>query len=201
MDARVHIFAAAALGSGRIASPTLGRPYSGKAPVGLLILKEIECATGSVWTWRNEEKSPLLRLLSGSNPGRPARSPASSRLSHLTHTKSPYTSGNTWFRSEFLKLWTANYLWSSRSTLVILKKYRRKIKIQMNFISHCSWKSQSLQMTHGNRLSLFVHYWHFMKFVILPIYRHHALLSAAPVTQPGSTRIHKTKVPNLFMYL
>ena len=88
------------------------------------------------------------------------------------------------------------------------KKYRRKIKIQMN-----CWKSQGLEMTHGNRLSLFSQYWHFMKFITLPIYRLPTLLSGtkevfealsmwcfspsfpytsgdAPVTQPETIRIH-----------
>ena len=38
VDAKVHIFAATALGRGRMASPTLGRVYSrGKPPVLILI--------------------------------------------------------------------------------------------------------------------------------------------------------------------
>jgi hypothetical protein len=36
------------------------------------------------------------------------------------------------------------------------KKDRRTNKIQMNCVSHYSWKSQSLEITHGNRLSLFL---------------------------------------------
>ena len=59
-------------------------------------------------------------------------------------------------KSAFLKLWSMDHQWSSKSVLVILKKYRRKIKIQMNCASHCSWKSQSFEMTHGNRLSRFL---------------------------------------------
>ena len=49
------------------------------------------------------------------------------------------------------------------------KKYRRKMKIQMICILHYRWKSQSLEMTHGNCLSLFSQYWHFMKFITLPV--------------------------------
>ena len=89
-----------------------------------------------------------------------------------------------------------------------LTKCRRKIKIQMNWLSHYSWKSQSLLMTHGFRLSFFSQYRHFMKFITLPINRLPTLLSetkqgyktlwtwcfpctsgAAPVTQPWTTRI------------
>ena len=33
VDIRVHIIAATALGRGRVANPTLGRIYPGKAPV------------------------------------------------------------------------------------------------------------------------------------------------------------------------
>ena len=58
------------------------------------------------------------------------------------------------------------------------KKYRRRIKIQMAWVSHYSWKSQSLEITPGNRLSLFSQYWHFMKFITLPMYRFPTLLSA-----------------------
>ena len=36
MDARVHIFAATALGRSRVASPTLGHLYPGNAPVLVL---------------------------------------------------------------------------------------------------------------------------------------------------------------------
>jgi hypothetical protein len=36
------------------------------------------------------------------------------------------------------------------------KKDRRTNKIQMNLVSHYSWKYQSLEITHGNRLSLFL---------------------------------------------
>ena len=36
------------------------------------------------------------------------------------------------------------------------KKDRRKNRIQMNCVSHYSWKSQSLEMTHDNRLSLYI---------------------------------------------
>ena len=92
------------------------------------------------------------------------------------------------------------------------KKYRRKIKIQMHCISHYGWKSQRLEMTHGNRLSPFSQYWHFMKFITLHRYRLPTLLleakerfkalwtwccpctsGAAPVTQPGTTRIHNSE--------
>ena len=58
------------------------------------------------------------------------------------------------------------------------KKDRRKTKIQMNCISHYSWKSQSLEITHGNHLSIFSQYWYFIKFITLPIYRLHILLTA-----------------------
>ena len=51
------------------------------------------------------------------------------------------------------------------------KKYRRKIQIQMNSVSHLIRKSQSLEMTHGNRLSPF------MEFITLSIYRLSILLS------------------------
>ena len=79
--ARVHIFTAMALGRGRVASPTLGRVYPrGKPPV--LVLQEAEWTSGPVWTRRSEEKSPPHRH-PGSNPGRPARSPAPCRLSNL----------------------------------------------------------------------------------------------------------------------
>ena len=99
------------------------------------------------------------------------------------------------------------------------KKYRWKIKIQINCISHYRWKSQSLEIIHGNRISLSLPlYWHFMKFITLPIYRLPTLLlatkegfkalwtwcfspyfpctsDAAPVTQPGTTRFYNC-VPN-----
>ena len=79
VDARVQIFTATALGRGRVASLTLGCLYPrGKPPV--LILQEAEWTSGPVWTRRSEEKSPPLRH-PGSNPGRPARSPAPCRLS------------------------------------------------------------------------------------------------------------------------
>ena len=74
----------------------------------------------------------------------------------------------------------------------------------MNCVSHYCWKPQILEMTHG-----ISQYWHFKKFIILPIYRLPNLLSAtkegfkalwmwcflctfgaAPVTQPGTTGIH-----------
>ena len=83
----------------------------------------------------------------------------------------------------------------------------------MNCVLHYNWKSQSLEMTQGNRLSLFSQYWHSMKFITLPIYRIPTLFSTtkvefktlwtwcfspsflctsgdAPVSQPGTTRIH-----------
>ena len=88
------------------------------------------------------------------------------------------------------------------------KIYRRKIKIQMNCISHYSWKSQSLKITYGNRLSFLLPVLTLFKFVTLPVYQLPTLLSAtkegfealwtwyfpctfgaAPVTQPGTTWI------------
>ena len=93
--------------------------------------------------------------------------------------------------------------------ILISKKFITKIQIQLNCVSHYRWKSQSLEMIHGNRLLLFSQYRHFMKFITLPMYRFPTLLSAtkeefkalwtfcfpcisgaAPVTQPGTTRIH-----------
>ena len=62
-------------------------------------------------------------------------------------------------------------LWSFKEDI-------RKNKIQMNFISDYSWKSQRLEMTHDNRLSLFSQYRHFMKFITLTIYRLSTLVSA-----------------------
>ena len=44
VDARVYIFAATALGRGRVVSPTLGCLYPGKAPV--LMLQEAELTLG-----------------------------------------------------------------------------------------------------------------------------------------------------------
>ena len=83
VDARVLIFTATALGWGRMASPTLGRLYPrGNSPV--LILQEVEWTPGPVWTRRCEEKFPPLRHPE-LNPGRPARSQAPCRLSHLAH--------------------------------------------------------------------------------------------------------------------
>ena len=81
VDARVRTHTVMALGTGRVASPILGRLYSqGKALV--IILQEDEWAPGPIWTRRSEEKSPPLRH-PGLNPGRPARSSAPCRLSHL----------------------------------------------------------------------------------------------------------------------
>ena len=51
-----------------------------------------------------------------------------------------------------------------------LKKDSRKNRIQMKSISLYSRKSHSLLMTHGNRLSLFLPYWHFKKLITLLIY-------------------------------
>ena len=81
----------------------------------------------------------------------------------------------------------------------------------MNWVSYYSWKSHRLEMTHGNRLLLFllpILILSYMKFITLPIYRLPILLSetkegfkapwtwcfpctsgAAPVTQPGTSRI------------
>ena len=50
----------------------------------VLILQEVEWTPGPVWTRRSEEKSPPIRH-PGSNPGRPARSQAPCRVSHLAH--------------------------------------------------------------------------------------------------------------------
>ena len=82
VDARLHIFTATALGRGRVASPTRPPLPPGKPPV--LILQEAEWTPGPVWTRRSKEKSPPLRH-PGSNLGRPARSSAPCRLSHLAH--------------------------------------------------------------------------------------------------------------------
>ena len=88
MDARVHIFTATALGRGRVASPPLCRLYPRWKPL-LLILQEAEWTSGPVWARRSDEKSPPLRH-PGSNPGRPARSPAPCRLSYLAHVQFIY---------------------------------------------------------------------------------------------------------------
>ena len=56
------------------------------------------------------------------------------------------------------------YIYNSVSQILVFeifscgpsKKYRRKNKIQMNCVSHYSWKSQCFEMTHGNSLSLFL---------------------------------------------
>ena len=80
VDAKIHIYTAAALGRGRVGSPTLGRILP---PV--LILMEAEWTPGPIWTRRRKEKSSLLQHPS-SNPGRPARSQASCRLSYLGHS-------------------------------------------------------------------------------------------------------------------
>ena len=82
LDARVHIFAATALGRGWVASPTLGRLYPGKAPV--FIIQKAEWTQGSVWTPRSEEISPSLRH-TGPNPDLPACSKTPYRLSYLAH--------------------------------------------------------------------------------------------------------------------
>ena len=104
VDARVYIFTATALGSGRVASPTLGRLYPrGKPPV--LILEEAEWTSGPVWTRRSEEKSPPLRH-PGSNPGRPARSPAPCRLSYLAHNNN---NNNYYYYYLFIYLSTRSY--------------------------------------------------------------------------------------------
>ena len=57
------------------------------------------------------------------------------------------------------------------------KKYWRKIKIPMNYVSHYTWKSQSLDMTYGSHLLLFLPVQTFMKFVILHMYQFPSLLS------------------------
>ena len=108
----------------------------------------------------------------------------------------------------FLKLWSADHLWSSRPALMVLQK-----KIEEKINSHYSWKSQNLEMTHGYSFHFFSQYWHFIKFITPPVYRLLTLLSAtkerfkalwtwcfsssfpftsgaAPVTQPGTTRTH-----------
>ena len=113
----------------------------------------------------------------------------------------------------FRKLWSAKHQWSLRSVPVVLKIYRRKNKIQKNYyVSHCSWKSQSLEMTHGNRFSLFLLVLTFYEIyypIHLPIsnstfsnkrgfkalwtwcFCHFPCTSgAASVTQPGTNRIH-----------
>ena len=82
VDSKVHIFAAKALGRGRVTSPTLDRLYIGKAAV--LILQEVEWTPGLLWTRKNEGKSPLLHRR-GSNPDRPTRSQPPCRLNHLVH--------------------------------------------------------------------------------------------------------------------
>ena len=82
VDARVHIFAAMALGRDWVASPMLGRLYPWKAPV--LTLQEAELTPGPVWRQRSEEKSPPLRH-QGSNPGCPARNQTPCHLIHLAH--------------------------------------------------------------------------------------------------------------------
>ena len=107
----------------------------------------------------------------------------------------------------FLKLWSANHLWPSRSALVVLQKHRRKNKIQMNRISHYSWKSQSLEMARGNILSLFLALLTFYEIAYparLPTSQatkswtwcfspyFPCTSGTAPVTQPGTTRVHNT---------
>ena len=63
-----------------MASSKLGRLYPrGKSPI----------PQDQSWARRSEEKSPSLRL-SGSNPGRPARSQAPFRLSYLAHEVKKY---------------------------------------------------------------------------------------------------------------
>jgi hypothetical protein len=57
-------------------------------------------------------------------------------------------------------------------------KDRRKNKIQIKCVSHYSWKYQSLEITHGNRLSRFLPVLTFLKFITLPAYRLPTLLSA-----------------------
>ena len=52
-----------------------------------------------------------------------------------------------------------DHLWSSRSALVVLQKRKRKTEKKnsnSNCVPHYNWKSQSLEMTQGNYLSLFV---------------------------------------------
>ena len=86
-------------------------------------------------------------------------------------------------------------------------------KEKWNFKWIAIGENLSLEITHGNHLALFFQYWHFMKFITLPIYQLPTLLSptkegfkplltcsfsqsfpstsgATPVTQPGTTRIH-----------
>ena len=99
-----------------------------------------------------------------------------------------------------------------------MKKYRRKIKI--NCISHYSWKSQSLEMTHGNHLSLFlpvltfneIYYPTHLPISTLPSATNEGCKAlwtrcfspsfpntsgASPVTQSRTTQIHKrTKIPS-----
>ena len=63
------VHTATALGSGRVASPTLGRLYTGKSPGTHFMGGLMDPRT--IWTLSSEEKSPPLRH-PGLNQGRPA---------------------------------------------------------------------------------------------------------------------------------
>ena len=58
------------------------------------------------------------------------------------------------------------------------KKYRRKTQIQMNCVSHYSWESQSLEMRHGNHLSIFLLVLTFYEIYYHTLNRFPILLSA-----------------------
>ena len=70
----------------------------------------------------------------------------------------------------FLKLWSADHLWSS-------KKTEEKFFL-INCVSHYSWKFQGLEMILDNRFSLFLLYWHFMKLNTLHMHWLPTVLSA-----------------------
>ena len=78
---RLNIFTATALGRGRVASPTLSLLYSEKSPRYSFYRR----LSGPQDQSGHEEKYLPLRH-PGSNPGRPARSPAPCSLSYLALT-------------------------------------------------------------------------------------------------------------------
>ena len=115
VDARVHIFTAKALGWGRVASPMLGRLYTGEIP-RYSFYRRMSGPQGQFGHEVVKKNLHPLRHL-GSNPGRPARSQAPCRLNHLAHEAKEGLENELWRRCSDGKVgeWAESRPWSESS--------------------------------------------------------------------------------------
>ena len=82
------------------------------------------------------------------------------------------------YNTAFIKVWSSDYLWSSRSALMILKKKRQKKKIKWAAYHTIAEIFRVWKWQMAIAFPFFCQYWDFMKFTTLPVYRLPTLHSA-----------------------